>query len=156
LFTQSVGILSMESLWPYNWALGLSLTTLIIVAHVSAIVRAAIALRGRGRLAQLEMSYPTVAVALIALFSTVSLGVAAMIWAALYVWVGAVADWRDASLYSLSAITSYGHAEVYLDGRWRLLGAIEAMNGTILLGLTAAFLFAVIQRVVQATGVSKR
>ena len=85
-----------------------------------------------------------------------NLGLAAVIWAALYVWVGALADWRDAILYSLSAITSYGHAEVYLDGRWRLLGAIEAMNGTILLGLTAAFLFAVIQRVVQATAVSKR
>ena len=146
----------MESLGPYNWALGVSLTIFIIVVHVSAIVRAAIALRGQGWLGKLEASYPTLAVALISLFSTVNLGLAAVIWAALYVWVGALADWRDAILYSLSAITSYGHAEVYLDGRWRLLGAIEAMNGTILLGLTAAFLFAVIQRVVQATAVSKR
>ena len=37
-------------------------------------------------------------------------------------------------LYSVSAITSYGHADVYLEDRWQLLGAIEAVNGVILLG----------------------
>ncbi len=50
-------------------------------------------------------------------------------------------------LYSLGAITSYGHAPVFLEGRWRLLGAIEAVNGMILFGLTTAFLFAAIHEV---------
>ena len=50
-------------------------------------------------------------------------------------------------LYSLSAITSFGHANIYLEDRWRLLGAIEAMNGVILFGLTTAFLFAAINEV---------
>ena len=54
---------------------------------------------------------------------------------------------RAAKLYSVNAITSYGHADVYLEGRWQLLGAIEAVNGVILFGLTAAFLFAAIQEV---------
>ena len=47
-------------------------------------------------------------------------------------------------LYSLSAITSYGHVGIYLEARWSLLGAIEAMNGLILFGLTTAFLYAAI------------
>ncbi len=50
-------------------------------------------------------------------------------------------------LYSLGAITSYGHADVYLADRWRLLSAIEAVNGLILFGLTTAFLYAAIHQV---------
>ena len=65
----------------------------------------------------------------------------------LFLWLGAQADWRDAMLYSLGAITSYGHAEVFLEDRWRLLGAIEAVNGLILFGLTTAFLYAAIHEV---------
>ena len=50
-------------------------------------------------------------------------------------------------LYSLSAITSYGHAQIFLDPQWQLLGALEALNGVILFGLTTAFLFALIQKI---------
>jgi hypothetical protein len=77
----------------------------------------------------------------------VYLGLEAAAWAGLYLWLGASTDWRDAMLYSLGAITSYGHAEVFLESRWRLLGAIEAVNGVILFGLTTAFLYAAIHEV---------
>ncbi len=50
-------------------------------------------------------------------------------------------------LYSISAMTSYGHAALYLKDRWQLMGALEALNGMLLFGLTTAFLFAMIQRV---------
>ena len=50
-------------------------------------------------------------------------------------------------LYSLDAITSYGHAAIFLADRWRLLGAIEAVNGLILFGLITAFLYAAIHEV---------
>jgi hypothetical protein len=86
-------------------------------------------------------------VGLAAIASTVYLTLEAAAWAALYLWVGALSPSRAAMLYSVSAITSYGHADVYLEGRWQLLGAIEAVNGVILFGLTAAFLFAAIQEV---------
>ena len=48
-------------------------------------------------------------------------------------------------LYSVSAMTSYG--DVYLEDRWQLLGAIEAVNGVILFGLTTAFLYAAFRQV---------
>ncbi len=47
---------------------------------------------------------------------------------------------------SLSAITAYGHAGIYLRPQWQLMGALEALNGLILFGLTTAFLFTVISR----------
>jgi hypothetical protein len=62
-------------------------------------------------------------------------------------WLGALPAWAPAMLYSLEAIASFGHARIYLADRWELLGAIEAVNGLILLGLTTAFLFAAIQQV---------
>ena len=86
-------------------------------------------------------------VALAAIASTVYLALEAAAWAALYLWVGALSASRAAMLYSLSAITSYGHADVYLEDRWQLLGAIEAVNGVILFGLTTAFLYAAIHEV---------
>jgi hypothetical protein len=36
---------------------------------------------------------------------------------------------------------------VFLEGRWQLMGAIEALNGSLLFGLTTAFLFGMIQKV---------
>ena len=50
-------------------------------------------------------------------------------------------------LYSFSAMTAYGHASVVLERRWQLMGALEALNGLMLFGLTTAFMFAMIGRV---------
>ena len=50
-------------------------------------------------------------------------------------------------LYSLNAFTSYGHTDISLEVNWQLLGALEALNGMLLLGLTTAFLYGMIQRV---------
>ena len=47
-------------------------------------------------------------------------------------------------LYSLGAMTTYGHATIYLDPHWQMLGALEALNGAILIGLTTAFLYSMI------------
>jgi len=59
---------------------------------------------------------------------------------------GALPDIKSAILYSLNAMTSYGHANLYLASRWQMLGALEALSGWILFGLTTAFLFSAIQK----------
>jgi hypothetical protein len=86
-------------------------------------------------------------VAVAALACTFYLALEAAAWAGLYLWLGASPTWQGAMLYSLSAITAYGHAPIFLEDRWRLLGAIEAVNGLILFGLTTAFLYAAIHEV---------
>jgi hypothetical protein len=61
------------------------------------------------------------------------------VWAAAYRLLGALPDNRSAMLYSLSAMTSYGHGTIFLDPHWQMMGALEALNGMMLFGLTTAF-----------------
>jgi hypothetical protein len=42
-------------------------------------------------------------------------------------------------------MTSYGHANIFLAEHWQLMGAIEALNGMLLFGLSTAFLFTVLR-----------
>ena len=46
----------------------------------------------------------------------------AAIWATAYRLLGAMPDYRSAMLYSLNAITSYGHTNLILEDRWQLMG----------------------------------
>jgi hypothetical protein len=82
-----------------------------------------------------------------ALLATFLHGLEAILWGVAYLFLGALSDYRVAMLYSLSAMTSYGHASLYLAAHWQLMGALEALNGMLLFGLTTAFLFAMIQSV---------
>ncbi len=72
-------------------------------------------------------------------------------WIADWTWslppLGAVPDGKSAMLYSLNAMTTYGHESVSLEPHWQMMGALEALNGMLLFGLTTAFLFAMIQEV---------
>ncbi len=47
----------------------------------------------------------------------------------------------------VGALTTYGDTNIHVEYRWKMLGALEALNGMLLFGLTTAFLFAMIQRV---------
>jgi hypothetical protein len=67
-------------------------------------------------------------------------------WAAAYQLLGALPYRQSAMLYSMNAMTSYGHVNPYLAPRWQMMGALEALNGWILFGLTTAFLFAIVQK----------
>ena len=133
--------------WGSDWAWGLPVLVLTVVVHVCAFVMIGLAVMrvaprpsGRRRPGRFIL-----AVALTALVAASLHGLEAALWAAVFVGLGALPDMHDAMLYSLGAITSYGHVGIYLEDRWKLLGAIEAVNGLILFGLTTAFLFAAIQ-----------
>jgi hypothetical protein len=78
----------------------------------------------------------------------------AAVWAAAYVGLGALPTPREAMLYSIGAMTTYGHAAIYLAPRWQMLGALEALNGMMLFGLSTAFLYGMIQRAWPARGAS--
>jgi hypothetical protein len=82
-----------------------------------------------------------------ALMVTVLLAFQGTLCAAAYRVVGALPDNRSAMLYSLSAITGYGHAQIFLDPHWQMMGALEALNGIILFGLTLTFLLTIIQQI---------
>jgi hypothetical protein len=85
----------------------------------------------------------------VTLSATVLHTIEAILWACAYRFLNALPDMRKAMLYSLNAITSYGHANLQLERHWELMGAMEALNGWLLFGLSTAFLFAVIHRLTE-------
>ena len=137
--------------WIGDWAWSLPLVVLTVIIHVCGL-----ALIGGKFVAVLGESLdnnrsfmPKFAMVIggTALLATLLHGIEAGIWAVAYRFLGALPDNRSAMLYSLSAMTTYGHANLYLKAHWQLMGALEALNGMLLFGLTTAFLFAMIQRV---------
>jgi hypothetical protein len=136
--------------WNANWAWSLPLIVLNVVIHViglglinESVVRVLNEVIPRRRF------MPTFAVGMgaVVLLATALHGIEAATWAAAYRVLGALPDTKSAILYSLSALTSYGHANLFLKEQWQLMGALEALNGMLLFGLTTAFLFAMIQKV---------
>jgi hypothetical protein len=134
--------------WIGDWVWSLPLIALTVVIHVCGLaligerVVAAISRTDRHRFI-LKFARIMGATALLA---TMLHGFEAFIWASAYRFLGALPNNRTAMLYSLSAITSYGHANLFLEDRWQLMGALEALDGMLLFGLTTAFMFAMIQR----------
>jgi hypothetical protein len=55
--------------------------------------------------------------------------------------------WSGDWAWSLPLIVLNVVANLFLEQRWQLVGALEALNGMLLFGLTTAFLFAMIQKV---------
>jgi hypothetical protein len=137
------------SLWSMNWAWGLPLIALTVVFHVLGLglIRRGV-VRVFERTTHYHYQVPLFAVVLggTTLLATMLHGVEAIIWAIAYRALNALPDVKLAILYSLNAITSYGHIELHLENHRHLMGALEALNGWLLFGLTAAFLFAVIQK----------
>ncbi|WP_088140910.1 hypothetical protein [Achromobacter xylosoxidans] len=132
-------------IWEDDWLWGLPLFVATIVMHVTAFMTMArILAAAPAHWGQSKILFG-LSVAIFALFAAILHALEALAWALLYVHIGAVPDLSAAILYSLEAITSYGHAPAFLPPHWQLVGAIEAVNGLILFGLTTAFFFAAIQ-----------
>jgi hypothetical protein len=135
--------------WGADWAWGLLLILLIVIFHARGLGLIGKEINSRrsdeGRIRNLWSS-PTFIIGGAALSVTILHGIEGVVWAVAFRLLGALPDIKSAMLYSLNAMTSYGHANLYLEPRWEMMGALEALNGWILFGLTTAFLFNVIQR----------
>lgn len=136
--------------WSADWAWSLPLIVLTVVFHVFGLS----VIRG-----WIDRTMPYIekqrrfyaprrwAIGGVALCITVLHSLEAALWATTFLFLGALPSARAAMLYSLNAMTAFGHVNVYLPDRWQLMGSLEALNGWILFGLSTAFLFALIQRV---------
>jgi hypothetical protein len=71
------------------------------------------------------------------------------LWGIFYYSRGWFADFESAVYFSLSSYTTIGYGDVLLPQRWRLLGGIEGIAGVLLCGLSTAFLFAVMNAIIQ-------
>jgi hypothetical protein len=89
-------------------------------------------------------------------FTTTCIGVAAWmivchlveisVWAAVYVWSEALPEMASALYFSAVTYTTTGYGDVVLPEAWRLAGSVEALTGILMCGWSAAFFFAVLNR----------
>jgi hypothetical protein len=145
--------------WNTHWAWGLPLIVLNVVIHVlglglinERVVRALTRVVEHRHFTLMFAVVMSVTVLLVTLLHAIE----GVVWAAAYRLLGALPDNKSAMLYSLSAITSYGHADIFLADHWKMMGALEALNGMLLFGLTTAFLFSMIQFVWPLGGRGRR
>jgi len=141
--------------WDGNWAWSLPLIVITVIFHViglvyinERVIRAKrFVMRRRSFLLRLSIVLGAATLVAIVLHA-----IEAAIWAWVYQTLGALPDGKTALLYSLGAMTTYGHAHFDLANHWQLMGALEALNGMILFGLTTAFLYGMIRELLATRG----
>ncbi len=134
--------------WSASWVWSLPIIAATVIFHSFGLAlanqRVSLVLEGKKRL---HHGRSMLVVGGAAMYATVLLGLEAGFWGFAFLLLGALPDRKSAMLYSLNAMTAYGHAELHLAKHWELMGALESLNGWILFGITTAFLFTVVQRV---------
>lgn len=68
------------------------------------------------------------------------------IWAGVFQWLGAFADFEHALYFSTSTYVTIGYGDIVLPPGLRILGAIEGASGIILIGWSTAFFFSIVDR----------
>src|SRR6516162_2742220 len=89
-------------------------------------------------------------VALVISFAFVAHLIEIAIWAVLLVICGEFREFATAYYHSAVNYTTLGYGDLLLTPSWRLLGPLEATNGALMFGVSAAMVFAVIQRLALA------
>lgn len=127
-------------------AMNLGLAALLLITtvsiHVAGLVALSIPLRRRGmhpaRLTSRLARGGAILIVVLGLFGlhTVQIWVYAMAYLA----IGEFDSLEAALYFSTSTFTTVGFGDVVLSDAWRLLSAIESMNGFLLIGWSTAFL----------------
>jgi hypothetical protein len=141
-----------EDLMFASWTWGFLLIVLTIAIHaVGVVTMALVGLRFRVGLEKrnhrLCCAIPIVTAVIGAVGQLLAVlhGIEATIWAAAYLWLGAVGSLADGMLYSVDSMTTRGASGLTLLQHWRMLGALEAADGMLLFGISTAYIFAVLQ-----------
>jgi hypothetical protein len=139
--------------WDAGWTWSIALIAITIAIHAVGVVAIAQAVGGfwavglRRRLDFLHR--PSVAIGVIvavALALAILHAAECLVWAIVYVHLGALASPADAVLYSVGSMTTRGSSGLVVAGQWRIMGATEAGNGMLLFGISTAFLFTIMQQ----------
>ena len=124
------------------------LTTLLHAAAMIAVLRGLKITRAArwARDTSLGLAKATIVAAVVLMMFLASL-VEAGLWAATYLFVGAIAHLEEALYFSTVTYTTLGFGDVFMQRGWRLLSSFEAANGIIMFGWTTALIVATVQRV---------
>jgi hypothetical protein len=129
-----------------------------VVIHITGLVFVGEELVRRREKIEAHITFTKAAILLIIVFAAILfLHVSeATIWAGFFYWGGLFPNFEMALYCSLTSYSTAGYGDVLLPPHWRLLGTIEAISGVLLCGLSAAFLFAVVNALFQFRGLRVR
>jgi hypothetical protein len=99
---------------------------------------------GTGLLVDLAIIVLTVAFAFVAHLVDIAL------WAVLFVLCGEFKEFAGAYYHSAVNYSTLGYGDVVMSQSWKLLAPLEATDGALMFGVSAAMVFAVIQRLILA------
>ncbi len=149
----------MTTAWTDSWVWGLLLSAVTTALHALGVVfifhglrRTQQRVRVRGGQVRYPVLFATLLIGIVGLLLSVLHGFEAWVWAEAYLGLGAIDSQRAAVLYSLDSFTTRGASGLTLSADWRLMGALEAANGMLLFGISTAFVFTVLERIVVLTG----
>lgn len=127
------------------------IVSLCLLLHVAGVLVMAEWLLRRREYIQRKNAKVHYALLLILLFSGIMLlhVTESVLWAVFYYTRSLFNDFETSLYFSLTSYTTIGYGDVLLPQRWRLLGPIEAISGVLLCGISTAFIFAVINAMLQ-------
>jgi hypothetical protein len=70
------------------------------------------------------------------------------LWGALFLWLGEFEQAYDAIYHSAVNFASLGYGDIVMSYEHKMLGPLEAVNGVLMLGMTAAALMAIVQHMI--------
>lgn len=73
-----------------------------------------------------------------------------ILWGSLFVWLGEFNELYEAVYHSAVNFSSLGYGDVVMTRNWKLLGPLEAVNGVLMLGMTAAALMVILQQLIKS------
>ncbi len=91
-----------------------------------------------------------VIVILTLLFAFVAHLIEIALWAVLFVICGEFREFGIAYYHSAVNYTTLGYGDLIMSPSWKLLGPLEAADGTLMFGVSTAMIFAVIMGLIQA------
>ena len=71
------------------------------------------------------------------------------LWGVLFVVLGEFTELYDAVYHSAVNFASLGYGDIVMSKQWKLLGPLEAINGVLMLGMSAAALMVILQQLVK-------
>jgi hypothetical protein len=132
-------------------AVGTSAVLITILIHAAALGATVTFFRREIRLGRTGLGYlvDLTIVVLVISFAFVAHVIEVAVWAWLFMLCGEFQEFSSAYYHSAVNYTTLGYGDVIMTSSWKLLGPLEAADGSLLFGVSTAMIFAVILRLVQ-------
>lgn len=126
-----------------NLAIGVLIISATVLIHTQGLIFVTRAMswitghvRPRGHRSRV-LAMNTVVIGLFAVLT-----VEVWLWAALYDVLGIFEDFQTALYFSTSSFSTVGYGDVVVSKDWRLLAALESVDGFLMIGWSTAYLIA--------------